>query len=257
MPAVNPAALDEKLDTIFSNPIRSGTFSREIESLLNFYADRTRRSSTVAAALETAGTLHVPAPVLRTLCAKIHRRGCRVDDEWLEAAGELWNSGLREMQLVSICMLREAPQEKVLATASHWAAESDDPKVLESLASEGIQSVRLSDPASILALAGEWIADERTRAFGLIALQKQVEEGVVADLSEIFLLISQLAAVVRGRDLDALRRLLSTLGQSSPAETTAFLIEEIQADETRTSRLIRALSDDFAEPFKSQLLSVL
>ena len=117
--------------------------------------------------------------------------------------------------------------------------------------------MRLSDPASILALAEEWIADERTRAFGLIALQKQVAEGVVADLSEIFLLISQLAAVVRGRDLDALRRLLSTLGQSSPAETTAFLIEEIQADETRTSRLIRALSDDFAEPFRSQLLSVL
>lgn len=257
MPAVNPAVLDDKLDTIFSNRVRSGAFKREIESLLNFYADRTKRSTAVAAVLETADTLHVPKPVLRTLCAKIHQRGCRVEDEWLQAAGELWNSGLREMRLVSICMLKEAPQEKVLMTASRWAAESDDPKVLKSLASEGIHRVRSSDPTSILALSDGWIADERTRAFALIALQKQVEEGVVADLSEIFALISRLTPVVRGHALDALRQLLSTLGRSSPAETTAFLIDEIQAGETRTSRLIQSLSDDFAEPFKSQLLSAL
>jgi hypothetical protein len=79
----------------------------------------------------------------------------------------------------------------------------------------------------------------------------------VADLSEIFALISKLTPVVRGHALDALRQLLSTLGRFSPAETTAFLFDEIQAGETRTLRLIRSLSDDFAEPFKSQLLSAL
>lgn len=257
MPAVNPAVLDEKLVAIFSETVRASSFKREIESLLNFYADRTRRSTAVAAALETADTMHVPAPVLRTLCAKIHLRGRRVDDEWLQAAEGLWESGLREMRLVSVCMLREAPQEQVLPTASRWAAGSDDPKVLGALASEGILKVRSSDPDSILTQAEEWIAAEDRRAFGLIALQTLVKDGVAVNLSEIFRLVANLTAVARGHELDALRDLLSTLGDASPAETTAFLIDEICTGEAQTSRLIRGLSDHFPEPFKSQLLAAL
>lgn len=257
MPAINPSTLNEKIDAIFSPTLKAGSFSRGIEELLNFYADRTKRTTAAAAALETAPMMHVPVPVLRSLCAKIHQRSRHENDEWLDAAERLWRSGLRETRLVAICMLSEAPADGVIEVASTWAAESEDRHVLRSLATEGIEAWRQSEPDRVLDYVAEWLETESTRMFALIVLQQSVKDGSLNDFPAVFDLLSGLAARVRGLRLEALQALLIALAQRSPAETTAFLMGEIASGDARTQRLARTVSASLPAPFQSQLRQII
>jgi hypothetical protein len=257
MPAVNPSALRDKMDSIFADDIKAGFFKRQVESILDFYADRTKRSTTAASALESAERMHVAAPVLRAFCSKIHQRGRRPEDEWLLAATKLWQSKYQEMQLLSVCMLSEIPLDHQLTTASNWAAECDDPRVLESLASEGIQPVRKADPQQVLECVDGWIKAESTRLFGLMVLQQFIDDEIAADLPLIFDLLSGLTSSSRGLEYDGLWSLLEKLAKRSPAESTAFLVDEIKSGDSRTLRFVRGFSDNLPEPFRSQLLAAL
>lgn len=257
MPAINPSALNDKLEAIFSPTIRTGEFERAIGDLLSFYADRTKRSTAISAAHETANMMHVPAPVLRAICTRIHQRGRRQDDEWLSAAEGLWQSGRYEMRLVSICMLKEAPPEKILEQSSKWAAESDDERVLHSLASEGIRTWLRSDHARVLESARGWISDDPTRAFGLIVLGQLIESGSARKLPGIFKMISGLSSSVRGTEQEVLRSLLVKVAETSPAELTAFLLDEITGADLRSLRFFRSLIEELPEPYQSQVRAAL
>ncbi len=257
MPAINPSVLNDKVELIFAETLKADAFARQIHELLSFYADRTKRTTATAAALETAHMMHVPSPVLRNLCTMIHKRGRREGDEWIPAAQQLWRSGLQEMRLVAICMLSEAPSERMLGVASTWAAESEEQNVLRSLASEGIGPWRQSNPDQTLASAGGWIEAESTQVFGLIVLQKSIQDESISDLPAVFDMLSGLPAVARGLELDALRDLLLTLAQRSPAETTAFMLEEIASGEIRAQRLARAIAEALPAAFRSQLRQTL
>jgi hypothetical protein len=257
MPAINPLALNDKLEAIFSPIIRTGEFGRAVDDLLSFYADRTKRSTAISAAHETASMMHVPAPVLRAICTRIHQRGRRQDDEWLLAAEELWGSGRFEMRLVSICMLKEAPPEKILEQSSKWAAESDDERVLRSLASEGIRTWLSSDHARVFEAAQEWISDDPTRAFGLIVLGQLIESGSARNLPGIFKMLSGLSSSVRGTEQEALRSLLVKVADTSPAELTAFLLDEIASADLRSLRFFRSVVEELPEPYQSQVRGAL
>jgi hypothetical protein len=253
MPAINPTLLNEKIHSMFDRTLDIEVFPKEIYALLSFYADRTKRSSAVAAALESAESLRVPAPVMRALCNTIHQRGLRQDDQWIEAADKLWESGLREMRQVSVCLLSEAPVELIVEKVAIWADESDDPPVLKALADEGLFNWRRREPEEILDNVKQWLAEDSTRAFGLMALQPLVEEETLGDLPWIFEVLNGLPQSARGMELDALQSILRILAQRSPAETTSFLIREAQAGETRPARLIRAILDVFPLPFQVEL----
>ncbi|MGD8632685.1 MAG: DNA alkylation repair protein [Anaerolineales bacterium] len=253
MPAINPTALNDELESIFSLSIRRGEYIRAVQDLLSFYADRTKRSTAISAAQETSHMMHVPAPVMRTICTRIGQRGRRPDDDWLAAAEELWQSGIYEMRIVGICMLREVSLDQILERASNWAAECDDERVLQSLASEGMQSCLKSEHTRVLEAAQEWIARDPTRAFGLIVLGQLIEAGSVHDLPAIFKMLTGLASSVRGTEQDALRSLLMAIAESSPAELTAFLLEEIGCADSRSLRFFRSLIAEIPEPYQSQV----
>jgi hypothetical protein len=255
MPAVNPSALKDKLDAIFADDIMADSFMHDVESILDFYADRTKRSTTAMSALESVERMHVAAPVLRTFCAKIHQRNRRPEDEWRLATEKLWQSGYQEMRLISICMLSEMPLENQLTVASNWAAECDDSRVLEALASEGIQPVRRADPELVLGCVGGWLGEDSTRVFGLMVLQQFVDDEIATGLPTIFDFLSGLASTARGVEFDALWSLLEKLSKRSPAESTAFLVDELQGGDSRTQRFARGFCDILPEPFQSQLLA--
>jgi hypothetical protein len=254
MPAINPAVLNEKIDALLSGQVLAGSFAGEIEAILSFYADRTKRSTAAAAALEPTERMRVPSPVLRTICTKIHQRRLRADDEWLPAARRLWRSGLQEMQLVGICMLGEVSRDELLKTASQWAAESDDLRVLRSLASEGIHVLRVSNKEDLLEIAQGWLEDASTRAFGLLVLRQLFEDTSIHGLPAVLDKLSGLTASVRGVEVDALDALLGFFAARSPAETTAFLMDEIAAADTKSIRFVRKFSHSLPEPYQSQLL---
>ncbi|MDF1500234.1 MAG: DNA alkylation repair protein [Anaerolineales bacterium] len=257
MPAINPSVLDKKIQTIFDRPLDTDAFPGEIHALLSFYADRTKRSTAATATQESADLLHVPAAVLRALCTKIHQRGQREGDRWLDAAERLWASGLREMRQVSICLLSEAPAESTLETAGRWAAGCDDPLVLQALAAEGLRSWRESEPEKVYASAVNWLANEATRAFGLMALQRLIEENSFDNLPSIFNALVGLPSTVRGFQQQSLLSLMEALAERSPAETTAFLLDELSPDDHRAARLVRAALDAFPAPFQAQLRQAL
>ncbi|MGD2162942.1 MAG: DNA alkylation repair protein [Anaerolineales bacterium] len=254
MPAINPTVLNEKLDALLSKRILVDSFPHEISTILSFYADQTKRSTAAAAALEPTERMRVPAPVLRALCTKIHQRGRTPEDEWLSAAEKIWRSGLQEMQLVSVCMLSEAAQAEMINTASQWAAESDDPRVLGSLASECVQSMRSSISDDLLVLSQGWLAEASTRAFGLLLLRQLFEDASVKELPAVFEQLSGLTAHVRGIESNALEELLTLLAARSPAETAAFLLDEITHGDAKSIRFIRNFNHQLPEPYQSQIL---
>jgi hypothetical protein len=211
----------------------------------------------VTSALESADVMHVPAPVLKRLCTKIHQRGRTQDDEWIQAAEALWRSGKREMRMVAICMLGEAPQKHMFRLASVWAAESDDVNVLRALATEGIGAWRKADPDRTLMTAGEWAESEAMQAFGLMVLEQSLRDGSIHHLPSVFDLLSGLAGEARGLRWDALRDLLITLAEQSPAETTAYLLEEMATGDARTQRLARVVSESLPAALQSQIRSAI
>lgn len=259
MPAINPTSLNERINSIVNRNIYADTFPAEIHTLLSFYADRTKRSSTIAAAREPVATMRVPASVMRTLCTAIHRRGSRQEDDWLASAQQLWTFELREMRLVSICMLRDAPVQTVLDTAVSWAAESDDPEVLWALAREGVSIWRQADPIRVIDWSRRWLSEEpeTVRAFGLMVLLPLVEEESLSDVPEVLALLGGRVKSARGLEFEALQALLRELARRTPAETTAFLLTQDPAENTRSARLIRSILDAFPAPLQSELRKAL
>lgn len=240
MPAIQPEVLQREIEAMLEHVGEPGRFIRECMKLLEYYADRARRSGRIPAEVASERVLRVPRPVLRTLCAAIHRLGRGGEDvAWLELAQALWGKSYREPRLIAICMLREAELEDLPAMAGVWGEESDDPEVLRALAEEGLRPLREQDPEAYLGHIAAWLAADRRQALALHALNALLDTQAFDDFPRIFRLLQGSGGKIVRRANPIFRALMERLARRSPHETAAFLLEEIKREPSGAAKLVK------------------
>lgn len=242
MPAVNPENLRLRIESVLMLLGEPGRFARACNEMLEFYADRTKRSNITTGSVETARVLRVSRPVLRMLCNEIQHFEHEEKGDWLEAAEIMWNTGVREGRFVAACLLNRTAPEDVPVYAEAWAEACEDVVALERLAADGLCVWREQDPDLSFQVIKRWIDDQRLQVRHLaLLLLASVSQDSTFDkyLPETFQILQGISAKVRGESVQSLYGLMHQLAKKSPAETTKFLLDEIKAGHPGVKRLVR------------------
>jgi hypothetical protein len=180
------------------------------------------------------------------------------DGGW-PVAGALWDAELRETRILACWVLSGFGDERVGEWIEHRAVGLDDPPVLKAVADRAFLSWRRLSGKAYIDQIERWLASSRSvlHALGLRALEAGLEMPELEDMHRAFRALAGLPRPVRGDARSALADLLETLAGRSPAETTRFLLEGIEADQPGIERLARALLASLPLPQRERLTAVL
>lgn len=259
MPAIDLGRLErevEHLESLFDSPAE---LTRAALDVLGFYAERARRPSTALGAEEPGRSLTVPAPVLRAIGTGLRKQADLHPECGWRAADVLWAADLRETRILACWVLSGFGDERVAEWVEHRAAGLDDPHVMTAVVDRACLSWRRLSGASYIEQIKRWLASSRSllHALGLRALEAGLELPELEDMHRAFEILASLPRSLRGDARGALADLLETLARHSPAETTRFLLEEIEAERPGVERLARSILPGLPPPQRERLGAVL
>lgn len=259
MPAIDLGRLErevEHLESLFDSP---AGLTRATLDVLGFYAERARRPSSALGAEEPGRSLTVPAPVLRAIGTVLQKQaGFQPEGGW-PVADALWETDLRETRVLACWVLSGIGNERVAEWVERRAAGLDDPHVLTAVVDRAFLHWRRVSGASYIDRIARWLASSRSilHALGLRALEAGLDIPELEDMHWAFEILTGLPRSVRGDARSALADLLETLARRSPAETTRFLLEEIEAERPGVERLARTILPSLPPPQRERLITVL
>jgi hypothetical protein len=241
MPAINPERLKKQVDSLLnlvSDPVE---LQKSCVELLDFYADRTRKSVVVSEADETILAFDVPKPLMRALSHGLCDRLGDQPASAFPAAAALWEAGYRETRILASTILGEQSGEQVPNWAETWAVESEDRIALQMLAAKGLVSWRRAAPTAFLEKAEGWLGstEKKLWSFSLLALQSAVEDASFEDLPTVFRLLDGATSRFRGVHIHALSQLISALARRSPPEAAHYLIDELASGGPTITRMVQ------------------
>lgn len=238
----------------------SAQFARSLRAIVEYYADRTKRSATASEALILSNVLRVPGPVLSAICAAIHAHSEISPRDNLPAAQSLWEMEFRETRHIAVCLVRGLEPAELGVIFEGWTVSCDDREVLSWMAEEGMAdwwSVSGFDPWRVLR---NWMAgdDYRVRHLALLGALYGLESGSSDSLlPKIFQLLKGAVVNLRSDGYSTLIELVQALARRSPQETVRFLLDEIKRGTPGSRRLVRDCSAEFTPNLREELESAL
>jgi hypothetical protein len=247
MPAINPDRLKKQVDSLLAVVGDPVELQKICVELLDFYADRTRKSDVVGEVNDTYYTFDVPNPLMRVLSHGLRARLREQSASAFPAAAALWEAGYRETRILASTILGEQYGEQLPSWAETWAIECDDRIVLRELADKGLVSWRKTDPTAFLEKAEIWLNSTKKKlgSFSLLALQSAVEDPSFEDLPTVFRLLDGTTARFRGAYFHALLQLITALAKRSPPEAAHFLLDELATGDPGTKRVVQSVLENF------------
>ena len=248
MPAVNPARLKADIDELAGFLDDPSRLSRQVVSLLKFYADYTRRPGIATSVDDAPWVLHVPDPIIRELQRTLVRWLGDNPEQTREHSAVLWAAGYRETQQIAAALLGEQKHEWVADWAETRARECRDRPVLADLAATGLKGWRSSSAQGYLKRAETWLGDRNTRmqAFALLALAEVPGESG-SQLPAVLDILERYHWKARGETEKALRVLLQRLAAASDRETAGFLLEQLAVRPERITPILPFLRPYFSD----------
>ncbi|MBM3145108.1 MAG: DNA alkylation repair protein [Chloroflexi bacterium] len=259
MPAIHPSRLNAQVEELTGHFDSPKKFVSALHYLLDFYADRTRRPGQV---IDSAPLLHghqVAAPVLRRIERGLINKVGADPEAALVLADALWAERWVETRLLAISILGQVPPhpaERITGRAKAWGAACKEDKIIEALASMGLERLRREARDELIELIENWLASaERPQVLiGLKALPSLVG---IEDFGNLPLVFRWIGPLVRKADReirDDLAIVLRLLAKRSPRETIYFLRQSLAAsDSPHTIKLIRRVSNDLPKELSSTL----
>lgn len=259
MPAIDLSRLEREVQHLQSLSDSPAELARATLDVLGFYAERTRRPSAALSAEKQGRSLVVPAPVLRAIGAGLQKQAAVHPESGWPIADALWDTELRETRILACWVLSGFGDDRVAEWVEHRAAGLDDPPVMKAVVDRAFLNWRALSGKDYIDQIERWLASSRSvlHALGLRALQAGLEMPELEDMHRAFKALAGLPRPVRGDARSALADLLETLANCSPAETTRFLLEGIEADLPGIERLARSLLDSLPLPQRERLTAVL
>jgi hypothetical protein len=255
MTAVNPSRLENEIAGVLTLVDDHTACARECMRMLEYYADRMKRSGDSADVMEGLHVLHVPNPVVRQLGAGLAEAMRGEDHPWEQVACALWEQRYREAQLVAIAIVGVRSDDRVPGLVRTWALECDDSRVFTHLADQGLDQFRTSRASDFYIAVEEWLGSSvnRLRHLGLLALSAVIEAHHAQYMPTILRLIQGVVGEVRGEARQALYELVRAIAGLSPLEIASLLMEEVKSGTPGIERMIRETSTSFPPRQKQRL----
>lgn len=226
MPAIDLARLKKqtaRLADLFGQPAE---FLREHREILDYYVNRTLRTTTVAPS-SVLPTYRTPTVVLRHIENELALVAERQPIQALELADALWDEGWLETRLLAAYLLGRIPpqEERLLARLTAWTQAVRDPSVRAALLTTSLTRLRKETPDLFLILVKEWLHPARQRMWsnGIQALVPLIESPDFDNLPPIFELVEPAIKAAPAALQFDLQELITVLYQASPDETAYFL----------------------------------
>jgi hypothetical protein len=262
MPAIQPAHLKQQaalLAESFDQPL---VFVRGLHHLLDFYADRARRSGQTGKPSPLMSAYNVRPPVLSMLLQEWA--------PWMEndpslaftLCDALWRENYLEFRLLAASLLGRIPPEPfepILNRVEYWAREPLDASVVSALFVHGLSGLRKTDPDRLIQLVEQWLSSESIREmyFGLLALLPLISDPEFKNLPVFFRLIQPFCRETPPALRPSLIDLLIALARRSPQETAYFLRQSFETSNSRnTAWLIRRVVSEFPPDQEKSLRAI-
>ena len=259
MPAINPTQLEKQITAALSVKADPPLCVRKLYEILEFYADRTRRSVKAADMLILGKVLRVPQPVLQAITRSIQTELDYSDGLRLKTSLMLWDMNYRETRMVAVSLLSGVDPALVMENFENWAADCDDEEVLHWMAAEGL---KLSNrPLEDIPWKGlnAWLRHPAptVQHLALISLLELVQ-GSARDehFPRVFRLLRAVPGNMSKTSLVALQDLLWALADRSPQESAQYLLDEFKRDQD-VRNLIEKTLGAFPQALQEELRQVL
>jgi hypothetical protein len=231
MPAINLARLKtqaSRLSEKFSEP---EAFVRDLNEMLDFYTNRTMRSTQTARRFSLP-TYRTPPPVLRQIHGELEPLAESHPVEAVALTNALWKAGSLESRLLAASLLGSIPlaqSSPTLVRLPDWLAQSTDKQILAALLTDAFARLRQEDPDALFLLLEIWLKSPRTslRVWGLRALIPILTDPNFENLPAVFRILKPAIQSAGPTSQLELQACLATLEKVSLTETLAYLREII------------------------------
>ncbi len=263
MPAIQPARLKRQVAQLGEKFPDSAAYTRALNELLDFYADRTRRPGRDGAPAPLIPAYNAPKPLLREIRRDIIERMSAAPDTGLALADLLWEQPFLECRFLAIHTLGQIapdPPEVVLERLQGWAQATQEDQLLDSIFTVGVARLRSEAGTSYLKKLKDWLGarEDASRILGLRALLPLLEDQELQTLPTIF---HQLAPICREMPAEVrpyVLKVIQSLAQRTPKETAYFLREVLSTSSAPgPAWLIRRTLKLFPAESQSSLRSAL
>lgn len=259
MPAISPARLKKDVAQLIGIVGEPELFDRELEHLMEFYADRTIRPSQTGMPASLLPAYHVPRPVLREIEVNLSRYAAVDADGALRLGHRLWTQGYYEYMLLAVRLFERLPGTHtgaVLRNLKSWAQTTDDEELLEEIFR--IASERdVADLMNFLEtlLEARLPALNATALVGLTAVARHGAADAIPGVYKLTGLAMQNQALERRAKMVTL---VQALAERTPAETAFFMRQQyLVSMRPEIGRLLRHCLTYFPEDIRADLRAML
>lgn len=259
MPAINPSQLERQISAALAHKDDPEHYVRGLQEIVEFYADRTRRSMKASETLIFGQVLRVPKPVLQAITRSIHADPDLPVSMRLTSSTMLWELDYRETRMIAISLMSEVELPMIMERFENWAQDCDDDEVLIWMAKEGLMLGKRPSESTPWKKLNMWLQHPSTQVqrLSLLSLLDLVaghrDDG---HLPQVFRLLRGSSEGMRAASQDALLDLLRELAIRSPQETVQFLLDELKGDPD-ARRLIQKCMDVLPPGLQADLKRVL
>jgi hypothetical protein len=262
MTAIHPARLKHQTAALRAHYLKPDRFIAELHKLLDFYADRVRRSGQSGHPPPALPSYRVPRPVLSQVVRELKPELESRPSRGLLLVDALWKEEWLETRLLAGSLIAVIPPinpEPLFKRLKSWAVENREPAVLEGLIHQGLAGLYGDYPEQCEALAAELISDapDSGNRAGLAALEMLVRQPSYGNLPFVF---RSLERLLEG-DPEPRRELISLmkqLVQASEQETFFFLQKLTRPEPSQElQRVIRRCLAFFSEENQIRLREIL
>ena len=163
MPAIQLARLKIQVTELLNKFSEPKEFLREFHTMLDFYADRTRRSGQSGKPRPLIQAYNVPQQVMRRIESDIAPLVIADPESALILADQLWAEAWLESRLLAIAILERLPldpQNQIIARLQVWGSDCREDALLDALLNKGAGPVRNSYPDEFFLLVEDWLSKQ-------------------------------------------------------------------------------------------------
>jgi hypothetical protein len=259
MTAIRPAQLKHESALLANSYQQPDLFVRDLQRLLDRYADRTHRASQAGEPKSILPSYNVPAQVMRQIARDLKPIANTLPYETTELCDKLWSQSQFELRSLAAFLLGQItidPPDSVTRRLIEWTDEVLDERMVRVLLDYGLARMRAESHKQIYALSEMWLNSDHMQKnqLGIRILLALIDHPTAGDIPMIYRLTTP---YIRQASVDIRPDVLilwKGLAQSLPQETAYHLRQNLNApDNPDTSWFVRRLISYFPPELQKSL----
>ncbi|MGD2155505.1 MAG: DNA alkylation repair protein [Anaerolineales bacterium] len=263
MPAINPVKLKVQTAELIESVDSPDDFINKLHKLLDFYADRTRRSGQSGEPPSLVQAYKTPPQVIKTVERSLREIRDPDNEALLGIADALWVQNWIETRELAISILGQIPpypSERIIIRVKNWVNSCYEDQLLEKLLAICVSQLAEVDILIFISFLEEWLSSTEShhKHIGLLSIPPLLLISDFDNLPKIFSLITPIVWNTSLNNLSDILAVLRALADRSPNETAYFLRQQlIAAKGAEISQLIRRSLSAFPPEIQQDLMNTL